>query len=215
MDERKKIYLEAAVLYLLIAFGFLLVLVASGCSLVQQPTLTHQLNIPGGAITDAVVVQAAATLSDQWSGRNDLSALFSYGAEVTLAGLAIAMVSSPQPGLAIGTVVWLALLKIFQPDAKGLVYVQGMEDLTDGLTVYILCSANNGRVTVPADQFTPCGAELFVTVGAASNNVNRGLWMLRPRRSDLERVEPVPIEKPQGTLAIPRKAIPVPRATIP
>lgn len=190
----------------------------SGCGLIGQPRLATQLQapltLPPIVVSDAQIVQITANLTSQWGRKNDLSELFSYGAEVSLAGLTTALLSAQDPqtkaGLAIGSTVWLALLKIFQPDARGLVYVEGLEDLTDGLTAFVLCSANAGRVVVPSNQFTPCGAQLFVQVGAAANNVSRGLWGLRPRRSDLERVQPLPIEDPPKVLMLPKAAVKVP-----
>ena len=196
-----------------LAIAFLLL---SGCGLVGRPNLAQQLQQPLTTqlppVSDASIVQIAAELSKNWSGRNDLSELFSYGAEVSLASLSIATLAThgTAPGLAIGMSVWLALLKIFQPDSRGLVYVEGMEDITDGLTAYILCMASDGKVVVPSNVFTPCGAQLFVTVGAATNNVNRGIWGLRPRRSDLERVQPLPIEGRPQSLMLPKRAVPVP-----
>lgn len=205
---------RSAPAFCLFTFVFLL----SSCGLVGQQRLATQLQapltLPPIVVSDAQIVQITANLTSQWGRKNDISELFSYGAEVSLAGLTTALLSAQDPqtkaGLAIGSAIWLALLKIFQPDARGLVYVEGLEDLTDGLTAYILCMANDKRVVVPAKQFTPCGAHLFVTVGAAANNVSRGLWGLRPRRSDLDRVQPLAIEGQPRTLQMPRSAVAVP-----
>lgn len=190
----------------------------SGCGIIGQPRLATQLQapltLPPIVVSDAQIVQITANLTTQWGKKNDISELFSYGAEVSLAGLTTALLSAQNPqtkaGLTIGSAIWLALLKIFQPDARGLVYVEGLEDLTDSLTAFILCSANAGRVVVPSNQFTPCGAQLFVQVGAAANNVSRGLWGLRPRRTDLDRVQPLPIEGQPKSLMMPRSAVGVP-----
>lgn len=190
----------------------------SGCGLIGQPRLATQLQapltLPPIVVSDAQIVQIAANLTTQWGRKNDISELFSYGAEVSLAGLTTALLSAQNPstkaGLAIGSAIWLALLKIFQPDARGLVYVEGLEDLTDSLTAYILCMANDKKVVVPSNLFTPCGAQLFVQVGAAANNVSRGLWGLRPRRSDLDRVQPLPIDNPPKALTIPKAPVAVP-----
>ena len=206
--------------FFILLLGTANVLLFSGCGLISRPNLAQQLQnpvtMPPIVVSDSSVVQIAAELAKNWSGRNDLTELFSYGAEVSILALGVATVASGgSPGLAIGQAIWLGLLKIFQPDSRGLVYVEGMEDLTDGLTGYVLCMANDGKVVVPSNMFTPCGAQLFVTVGAATNNVNRGIWGLRPRRTDLERVQPLPIEgRPQG-LQLPKSAVRVPQATVP
>lgn len=188
----------------------------SGCGFVSQPTMLQQLQdptpLPPIAVSDEVVIKIAGKLSEQWSRRNDISELFTYGAEVSLAALTTAVIAAPQAavGLGIGQAIWMAFLRIFRPAEHGLIYMEGNEALNDSLTAFILCSANAGRVTVSSKQFTPCGAELFIKVGAAANSVARGRWQLWPRRIDLEKIQPLPIENQPKSLVLPKSAVGVP-----
>lgn len=203
-----------------------LLLLSQGCGryTLADPNLSQQIQaasvgmLPPMVFSDTMVWIIIGENTEQWVGNNEISKIFSYTAQVSLAALTIAVLKSGggphTPGLLVGQSVWMALLKIFQPNEFAAVYAQGMIRLNSAMSEYLMCMAAAGSNTVPRDTFTPCGAVLYQRTTSAINLVTAMRVQLMPLAADLQNTEPPKVELPQ-TMKLPQRAVAAPKASVP
>ena len=208
-------------------FAFWLILIAaavllSGCALVESPNLSTQMQratvspLPSVVFSDANVWQVVGYNVASWSDNKAVSELFLYSAEVSLAALTAAILVKPgaAQGLAVGQGLWMAVLKIFKPAEFSLAYTQGMLLINTSTAEYTMCLAATGRVVVPRNLFTPCGAVLYMRMVSAVNLVMSLKSQLLPQAQDVVNVLPPRLELPTA-MRLPTKELTAPQPTIP
>lgn len=191
--------------------------IVSGCATMRPPNLVKQIQASQDVKmvwSDGTIIQVLGENIAQYTGNQEVSNLFLYSSQVTLAALSIAMAAATREqtvkSLGYAQSGWLALLGIFRPDEHATIYAQGVINLNNALTEYVLCQYNSGSNTVPQDVFTGCGATLFLRVGSSTNLVIAQKAKIQPQVGDVENVQPLRIEGVPKSLTLPRSAVGVP-----
>lgn len=150
----------------------------AGCgqSMISVITQTPPANAPQN-FNDYNFVTYAEAARSQWAMKGTSNEVLAMGGALSLAGLSTALLATAAQspiarGIAVGANGLLGILGVLKPGDRDAAYNTGAALLLKAESDYILAVRAKGFCTVPVDQMTTAGAQLFAQTNAAIVIVN-------------------------------------------